>query len=81
MPSGRSPYKYFLGRMVDRGTDGSNVMCRFSYSHINEALNFLSYTPDISYKWVCENKKMKDCITEKVKRTKSKGKEPQINAD
>lgn len=31
---------------------------RFSYNHINELLNFLAYTPDVSYQWVFENKKM-----------------------
>ena len=55
---------HLLTRMIDRRTDGSKVISRFSFSHINEALNFLSYTPDISYKWVCENKKMADPLGE-----------------
>ena len=55
---------HLLTRMVDSRTDGSKVISRFSYSHINEALNFLSYTPDVSYKWVCENKKMADPLEE-----------------
>ncbi len=55
---------HLLTRMVDGRTDGSKVIRRFSYSHINEALNFLSYTPDISYKWVCENRKMADPLDE-----------------
>jgi hypothetical protein len=51
---------HLLTKMVDSQDDGSKVICRFSYDHINEALNFLSYTPDVSYQWVCENKKMAD---------------------
>ncbi len=51
---------HLLTKTVDSQDDGSKVICRFSYDHINEELNFLSYTPDVSYKWVCENKKMAD---------------------
>jgi len=49
-----------LIKMVDNRNDGSKVISQFSYDHINELLNFLSYTPDVSYQWVCENKKMAD---------------------
>ena len=47
-----------LKKMVDRRGDGSEVVCRFSYAHINKTLNFMSYIPDVSYQWICKNKKM-----------------------
>jgi hypothetical protein len=47
-----------LTKMVDRRDNGSKVICRFSYDHINKALNFMSYIPDVSYEWICKNKKM-----------------------
>jgi hypothetical protein len=53
-----------LTKIVDNRNDGSKVISRFSYDHINEVLNFLSYTPDVPYKWVCENKKMLDPLEE-----------------
>ncbi|MFC1794211.1 S41 family peptidase [Planctomycetota bacterium] len=55
---------HLLTKMVDSRSDGSKVICRFSYDHINELLNFLSYTPNVSYQWVCENKKMVDPLEE-----------------
>ncbi|MHC4325761.1 MAG: hypothetical protein ACYSUX_15945, partial [Planctomycetota bacterium] len=53
-----------LARMVDNRNDGTKIIRRFSYDHINELLNFLSYTPDVSYQWVCQNKKMADPLGE-----------------
>lgn len=47
-----------LAKMIDNQSDGSKTVHRFSYAHVNEVLNFLSYTPDVSYQWVCANKKM-----------------------
>jgi len=47
-----------LARMVDTRADGWKAVSRFSYERINEALDFMTYIPDISYQWVCENKKM-----------------------
>ena len=55
---------HLLTKMVDNRSDGSKVISSFSYDHINELLNFLSYTPDVSYQWVCKNKKMVDPLGE-----------------
>jgi hypothetical protein len=40
------------------------LFARFSYAHINKALNFMSYIPDVSYLWISENKKMADHLQE-----------------
>jgi hypothetical protein len=50
--------------MVDNRSDGIKIISRFSYDHINELLNFLSYTPDVPYQWVCENRKMAEPLGE-----------------
>ena len=55
---------HLLTKMVDNRNDGSKIISRFSYDHINELLNFLSYTPDVPYQWVCENKKMAEPLEE-----------------
>jgi len=51
---------HLLTRMVHNRSDGSKVISQFSYAHINKALNFLSYIPDVSYLWISKNKKMAD---------------------
>ena len=53
---------HLLTQMADTRSDGSKVICRFSYAHINKALNFMSYIPDVSYLWICGNKKMVDSL-------------------
>jgi hypothetical protein len=55
---------HLLTKMVDNRSDGIKIISRFSYDHINELLNFLSYTPDVPYQWVCENRKMAEPLGE-----------------
>ena len=54
---------HLLSQMIQKRSDGSKVISRFSYAHINKALNFMSYTPNISYLWISENKKMADPLS------------------
>jgi hypothetical protein len=49
---------HLLTKMVTlQANDVKTVSC-FSYAHINKALNFMAYMPDVSYQWVCKHKQM-----------------------
>jgi len=51
---------HLLTKMVFTEKNDTKVISRFTYTHINEPLNFMAYMPDVSYQWVCANKKMAD---------------------
>jgi hypothetical protein len=55
-------HNYLLAKTVTHQSNGTKVVSRFSYDHINEALSFMAYMPDISYQWVCAHKQMVDPV-------------------
>jgi len=49
---------HLLTKMATLQADGIKVISWFAYTNINETLHFMAYMPDVSYPWVCANKKM-----------------------
>ena len=49
---------HLLAKMITTDKHDTQVISRFTYTNINELLHFMAYMPNVSYQWVCANKKM-----------------------
>lgn len=49
---------HLLVKMTALQSNGTELISRYAYDHINEPLNFMAYMPNISYQWVCAHKQM-----------------------
>jgi hypothetical protein len=49
---------HLLTKMAATQSNGTKVISRFTYTNINECLHFMAYMPNVSYPWVCANKRM-----------------------